>query len=169
MAGAWAQSAAEEESSREYAIKAAFIYNFGRYVQWPAAAFPSNDSPFLIGVLGNDPLGPLLDEIVKTKKIEGRPIVARRFASLDQYQPCHILFVASSAPAKEKQAALRIVQASQVLLVGEDAGFASQGAAINFYIEHNKVRFEINVEAAERVRVRISSKLLSLARIVKGG
>jgi len=157
-----------EESNREYAIKAAYIYNFGRYVQWPPESFQADQSPFVIGVLGSDPFGALLDEIVESKKIEGRPITARRFASIAEYKPCHILFVAASANPKEKAAALKMAQGSQVLLVGEDPGFAEQGATINFFIEQNKIRFEINTEAAKREQLKISSKLLSLAKIIGG-
>lgn len=159
-------SAGDEEANREYAIKAAYIYNFGRYVQWPPDAFEGPQTPLVIGVVGYDPFGPLLDEIAKSKKIEGRPIVARRFASMDEYTPCHILFVASLAPAKEKRAALEIVRTSKVLLIGEDPGLAEQGATINFFVEQNKIRFEINVDAARRHQLKISSKLLNLAKIV---
>jgi hypothetical protein len=160
------QPAGPDETNREYAIKAAYIYNFGRYVEWPPASFPDSQSPFVIGVLGSDPFGALLDEIVQSKKIEGRPIAARRFASMAEYRPCHILFVSAAASPEQKLAAIKMAQDSPVLLVGEDPGLAERGATINFFIEQNKIRFEINAEAARREQLKISSKLLSLAKIV---
>jgi hypothetical protein len=160
------QPAGPDETNREYAIKAAYIYNFGRYVQWPPASFPDSQSPFVIGVLGSDPFGALLDEIAQSKKIEGRPIAARRFASMAEYQPCHILFVSAAASPEQKLAAIKMAQDSRVLLVGEDPGLAERGATINFFLEQNKIRFEINAEAARREQLKISSKLLSLAKIV---
>jgi hypothetical protein len=161
-----AQSDEETEASREYAIKAAYLYNFGRYVEWPPDAFESSGAPFVIGVLGKDPFGTILDEIAANKRIEGRRIVARRFATMAEYTPCQILFVAASASPQQKAEAIKMARESAVLLVGEGSGFAKQGAAVNFFIESNRVRFEINTEAARRGQLKISSKLLSLAKIV---
>jgi hypothetical protein len=152
--------------NREYTIKAAYLYNFSSYVQWPAEAFPTSDTPLVIGVLGTDPFGEILNEIVRTKKVAGRPIVARRFASMAVYAPCHVLFVPSSTSADETAAAIRKTHGSPVLLVGENPGFAAEGGNVNFFIEENKVRFEINVDAARRRQLKISSKLLGLAKIV---
>jgi len=149
----------------EYAVKAAYLYNFGRYVQWPAQAFQGNESPLVIGVLGSDRFGGLLDEMGK-KTIEGHPISVRRFASMADYKPCHILFVAASATAEDKSEAIKVTQRASVLVVGEEAGFAEQGGVINFLVADNKVHFEINREAAKREQLKISSKLLGLAHIV---
>jgi hypothetical protein len=154
------------EVNREYAIKAAYLYNFGRYVEWPPQSFSSGDSPFVVGVLGKDPFGPILDEIAVVKKIEGRRIVARRFATMADYKPCQILFVAASAGPEQKAAAVKMAEHSPVLLVGEEPGFAQQGGTVAFFVEQNKVRFEINLEAAKREQLKISSKLLSLAKII---
>ena len=154
--------------NREYAIKAAYLYNFGNYVEWPVEAFPTNDTPLVIGVLGRDPFGEILNEIARTKKVGGRPIVAKRFASLAAYTPCHILFVPSSTDPEEQAAAIRQAHGSPVLLVGENPGFAEQGGTVDFFIEENKVRFEINADVAKRQQLKISSKLLGLARIVGG-
>ena len=94
-------------SNREYAIKAAYLYQFSRYVQWPADAFANDRSPLVIGVLGTDPFGGILEEIARTKRIEGRPIVVRRFASMAEYTPCHILFVSSSVGPEQRAAAIQ--------------------------------------------------------------
>jgi hypothetical protein len=164
--GIQAQSDEDSESSREYAIKAAYLYQFGRYVQWPADVFPSPQSPLVIGVLGPDPFGGLLEEIARTKRIDGRPIVIRRFASMAEYTPCNILFVGASVSPEQKAAAIAKAQKAPVLLVGEEPGFAKHGSTINFFLEDNRIRFEINTEAARQKQLKISSKLLSLAKIV---
>jgi hypothetical protein len=154
--------------NREYRIKAAYLYNFSGYVRWPVDAFPANDAPLVIGVLGTNPFGDILNEIARTKKVDGRPIVAKRFASMAAYTPCHVLFVPSSTSPDETAAAIRKTHGSAVLLVGEAPGFAERGGAVNFFIEENKVRFEINLDVAKRQQLKISSKLLGLARIVQG-
>ena len=94
------------EIDREYTIKRAFLYNFGRYVQWPATAFVDDHAPFVIGVLGTDPFGAVLDEIATSAKIDGRTVVAKRFSTLAEYSPCHILFIAASTDVKIKTEAL---------------------------------------------------------------
>jgi len=152
--------------NREYAIKAAYLYQFGHYIQWPADSFADEQSPFVIGVLGADPFGDALEEIARDKKIAGRPIVIERFASIADYKPCHILFVSSSASSGDKSAAIQKRQPFPVLLVGESPGFAEQGGTIDFIIEANRVRFEVNMEVAKREQLKISSKLLSLAKII---
>jgi hypothetical protein len=152
--------------NREYAIKAAYLYQFGYYIQWPAGSFADKQSPFVIGVMGEDPFGGALDEIAREKKIDGRPIVIKRFASPAAYSPCHILFVAASYDAANILPTIRKTQKFPVLLVGEKTGFALQGGTINLYIEQNKVRFEVNMEVAKQEQLKISSKLLSLAKIV---
>jgi len=151
---------------REYSIKGAFLYNFGRYVQWPATAFADDRAPFVIGVLGADPFGTVLDEIANSAKVDGRTVVAKRFATLAEYSPCHILFISASADGKVKTEAFAKLQNKGVLLVGDEAGLVLQGAIVDFFIENNKVRFEINVEAAKQQQLKVSSKLLSLAKIV---
>lgn len=154
--------------SREYAIKAAYLYQFSRYIQWPGDASGSGHAAFAIGVVEPDPFGNALDELARTKKVEGRPILVKRFTTADDYAPCQILFVPSSASPAEKQAVLRKTRGSPVLVVGEDPSFVRQGGAFSFFLEENKVRFEVNLDAARQQHLKISSKLLSLAKIVGG-
>jgi hypothetical protein len=159
------QESAELGLNREYLIKAAFLYNFGRYVEWPPESFASG-APFIIGVLGPDPFGTAIDQLGATKNIEGRPIAIRRFTSMDEYRPCQVLFIAAGASRADKTAAIRQTEGTPILLVSEEPGMAANGAVINFYTEYNKVRFEINQEAAQHRQLRISSKLLSLGKLV---
>ncbi len=161
-----AQSDDDSDVNREYLIKAAYLYQFGRYVEWPANAFTHDGSPLMIGVLGADPFGGILEKIALAKRIEGRPIAVRRFASMAEYTSCHILFVSSSVSPEHKAAAFHTARQSAVLLVGEEPGFAEQGGTVNFFLDENRVRFEVNMEIAKQDRLKISSKLLGLAKIV---
>jgi hypothetical protein len=162
-----AQSDDNRDIDREYAIKAAYLYQFGRYVQWPATTFADSSSPLVIGVLDHPQLVDILDEIARTKRIEGRPLVIRRFASMAEYTPCNILFVPASIGPEQKAAAIQKAQRSPLLLVGEEPGFAEQGGTVNFFVEENRIRFEVNVVVAKKDQLKISSKLLTLARIVE--
>lgn len=172
-------AAVAEEIDREYELKAAYLYNFGRYVEWPKNAIPGNDDTFVIGVIGRDPFGRILDGIAEAKTIQDKKIVIRRFASAKDYQPCHILFVAAGADdgADEKTVEDRMnavttkTKGTPVLLVGDTTGLAQKGALINFFIDDNKIKLEINPSAATRAGVKISSKLLGLSvvKIVPSG
>jgi len=163
-----AQAPEGDPLRQEYNLKLAYLYSFGRYVEWPAGAFASADKPFVIGVLGADPFHGALDEIARSRRIQGRPIVARYFATSQDYQPCHVLFLARSVPQAEQDEVLRKLRGTAVLLVGESEGFAARGGGVNFYRDQENIRFEINVEALRAAHLQINAKLLSLARLVKG-
>jgi hypothetical protein len=158
----------DASDSSEYLIKAGFIYNFAKLVEWPSSAFPQPDSPIVIGILGEDPFGATLDRIVTDKKINGRGIAVKRLKwgrDLKDLRDCNILFISSS----EKEHLDSVVDAMKwlpVLTIGDAPGFARRGGIINFTLEDNKVRFEVNVEAAKHADLTISSRLLTLARIV---
>lgn len=162
-----AQQEPSSDANREYAIKAAYLYQFGRYVQWPSDTFPNDDTPLVIGVLGDNPFGTVLEEIARTKRIDGRPIIVRLFATAHEYSRCHILFLSASLSPQQKAAAIKKARKSAILLVGEEPGFAEQGGVVNFFVDENRVRFEINVAVASEEQLKISSKLLSLAKIVR--
>jgi hypothetical protein len=161
-----AGSPGQGEVTREYEVKAAFLYSFATFIDWPGDAVPDAGDAFIIGVLGTDPFGPVLDAIAASKTVRGKRIVVRRFATLEDYTPCHILFVADSERARMRGVVEKLRDAP-VLLVADTEGFARVGGAINLVIEDNKVRFEINQAAAEHAGLKISSKLLRLARLVK--
>ncbi len=152
--------------NRENTLKALFLYNFGSYVEWPAGVFASENEPFEIGVFGQTPVEPVLREIAANKKINGRRIVIRRFASIEALRPCPIVFISDDVDSTTQEIALQSLAGDHVLVVGESAGFAQRGGVVNFVVESNKLRFQINVGAARRRGLKISAKLLSLARIV---
>jgi YfiR/HmsC-like len=159
----------DSSDSSEYLIKAGFIYNFAKLVEWPATAFAQPDSPIVIGILGDDPFGATLDRIVADKKINGRSFAIKRLKwSKDSkgFKDCNILFVSLS----EKDHLDNVVEAMKslpILTIGDAPGFAKRGGIINFTLEDDKVRFEVNVEAAKRADLTISSRLLTLAKIVQ--
>ncbi|MGH9748728.1 MAG: YfiR family protein [Candidatus Polarisedimenticolia bacterium] len=151
--------------SLELQVKAAFLYNFAKFAEWPDDAFRGPDAPLLIGVVGGDLFLEALERGVAGKTVGGRPFAVRRVRDPVADPVCHILFVAAGE-ARRLPRLLEQLGGAPVLLVGETPGFASEGGVINFFIEENRVRFEVNLTSAERARLRLSSKLLSLARLV---
>ena len=154
-------------ANREYPLKAAFLYNFGNYVEWPTEAFASADAPFVLGIMGPNPFGAILTEVAATKKLHGRSIVIRHIAAASEAAECQILFIGATVGEADRQAAVEATRGIPVLIVGETPGLAEQGAVVNFFVEQNKVRFEINVQAAHERHLKISSKLMSLAKVVE--
>ena len=150
----------------EYQMKAAYLYNFAKFVEWPAQAFKNPHDPISICVLGQNPMFHTLEEVVNGETIEDRKLIVRTVSDLDQVSSCHILFIGSS-DRKYLRSILRDLKLTGVLTVGDAEGFAAEGGVANFKLEGNKVRIEINTSAAEQQRLRISPKLLSLAQIVK--
>ncbi len=158
---------AQSTISRDRHIKAAFLYNFGNYVQWPKQCFAGPQSPFVIGILGNNSIGTALDAVAAKKRLQDRRIVIKRFESLKEYTPCHILFVPRATDPKVQVAAIAKLRTAGVLLVGETPSFADRGGTVNFFTQQNRMRFEINQEAAKLEGLKISAKLLSLAKLVQ--
>jgi len=150
----------------EYRIKAAFLYNFTLYTEWPASAFNQPDSPIVVAVVGEDPFGKELDAAVRGKTVRGRTIEVRRFGRAGDVEACHLLFLTDSL-AKDLPQILGKVSDGGPLTVGETEDFTRAGGVIRFFVEENKVRFEVNTDAAARARLKLSSKLLQLARIVR--
>lgn len=158
--------------STEYEVKAAFLYNFAKFVTWPDDVFQSAGAPVEIGIVGTDPFEDALRKVVAEKTVSGRPIVIRNFSKPSEARFCHILFFTEGGGDFAR--ALSKSGERGVLTVGEVDGFADHGGIIGFYVEEKRVRFEVNVGAADDADLRISSKLLSLARIIgddhgKGG
>jgi hypothetical protein len=162
---AGAADGAAAAPARECEIKAAFLYNFTKFVDWPAQTFANADAPIVIGVLGDSPCLQALERLVKDRKVNGRTIVVRRIASADEARVTHMLFVGSE---RETQfAALEpALHSLPVLTVGESPGFATLGGAIDFVPQGDKIRFEINIDAAEQAGLKISAQLQKLATVV---
>jgi len=172
MSAAWAQEQ-PQIIDREFEIKAAYLYNFGLYVKWPKGAVPGNDPKFIIGVLGKDRASASLDKVAETKKVDDKKVVIQRFKSMEDYKPCHILFISGAAAGEKDEkaeerlaAALKQIKGKPVLIVTENEGLALKGAVINFFVDDNRVKFEINPEAAKGQGLEVSSKLLQLGKIV---
>jgi uncharacterized protein DUF4154 len=169
-ASAGAQAGDASDSS-EYLIKAGFIYNFAKFVEWPSTAFAEPDSPIVIGVLGTDPFGDIINHVVEGKKIGARGFVIRRFKwskelkDSKDFKECRILFVSSSEKLHFEEI-VEAVKGLPILTVGETPGFAERGGMIRLMLEDNRVRFEVNVDAAHDGNLNISSRLLTLARII---
>ena len=151
--------------TKEFKVKAAFLFNFALFTEWPEDAFPSPKAPFCIGVLGKDPFGDILEETLKGKMVSGRPIEIRRFKDLKEYKPCHILFVGETGKDNLETLA-KTLKSAGVLTVSDIQGFAEKTGILQFRIIDNRVRFEINLDAANRARLKISSKLLKVAEKV---
>jgi hypothetical protein len=161
-------AAVRGQTTDEYHVKAAFIYNFAKFVEWPPRTFKGRADPIGICVLGKDPFGDALTEAVNGKAIEGKPFAVREIADAQHASGCHILFIVGSE-RKRVRPILDAIRGAAILTVGETDGFASEGGMINFKIEAGRVRLQINIDAAEQAQLGISSKLLSLSEIVRNG
>jgi hypothetical protein len=165
-AHASAQDPSSAESS-EYLIKAGYIYNFAKLVEWPPSATGNGQSSIVIGVLGNDEFATVLDRVVSGKKIDDRPFVVKRLKNKDLSAcGCQILFVAEAESSRTDEI-IQFQNASSVLTISEAPDFARRGGIIAFVLKDSKVRFLVNVGAATKASLTISSRLLALATIVE--
>jgi hypothetical protein len=158
-------AAAEPPAASEYALKAAFLYNFVKFVEWPESRFADGRSPLVIGVLGTDPFGAELEKVVRGRRINGRDVVVQRFDSADAAKPAHVLFVntGDGLPTAELRRALG---AYGVLTVGESDPFTRGGGIITFRSRGDRLGFEINMATAERAGLKISAQLQKLATVI---
>jgi YfiR/HmsC-like len=154
---------ARAQEVNEYEVKSAFLYNFTRFVDWPGS---SGGGPFCIGIVGADPFRGALGNVVKGRSVAGRVIAIKHFKPGDDLSGCEVVFVSATDPRKIS-AILARLKGEAVLTVGESRGFCSSGGMIGFAMQDNKVKLEINLKAAQRSRLQISSKLLSLASLVQ--
>ena len=149
----------------EYSVKAAFLLNFARLVQWPGTSFESPQAPIVVGFLGSDAFEAARAAGIEKKRVGDRPVKIRRISGASEASLCHLVFL-SDGGGTRPESLLEATRESSVLTVGEIEGFAQQGGIINFYRDGKKVRFEINTGAARQAGFRISSRLLGLAKIV---
>ncbi len=150
----------------EYRVKAAQLYFFAKFTQWPAKAIGDASQPISFVILGKDPFGDALEKNIKGKTIKGHQTVIHRIQKLDDLKKCHILFVCASEK-KNGAKILDTIKNRNILTVGDFEGFAEQGGIINFIKIKNNVRFEINVDASNRAKLKINAQVLGLAKIVK--
>jgi hypothetical protein len=156
---------ADNATSPEFQVKAVFLFNFAQFVEWPAGAFENAQSPLIIGVLGSDPFGRFLDDVVNGERVNGHVLAIRRYRKIEDVEHCHVLFVSGS----EGPHVAKIAQALQgrpILTVCDWEGLARHGAIIRFLNEDERVRLQINLAAAKAAGLTISSKLLRSAEIV---
>lgn len=149
----------------EYEVKAVFLYNFSQFVEWPEASLAGTTSPFVIGIVGEDPFGPHLDEAVKGETVLGHPLVVQRYASVADVGTAHILFIGNTASGQLADL-LVALEGRATLLVTDIDRAAERGAIIQFANEQNRLRLRINVAAAKAAGLTISSKLLRPATII---
>jgi hypothetical protein len=158
---------AQATINREYRIKAAYLFNFGRYTHWPVGTWSNKQAPFVIGILGTNPFGSALSQIASQKPLQDRKIVVHHFKDLSEYQPCQILYVSEDVPLQEQKEIIKKLSNTKVLLVGERHSFLEEGGMVAFLLEANKVRFGVNLDKVEQNNLKISSKVIKLAAIVK--
>jgi hypothetical protein len=159
---------AQPAPTAEYQLKAAFLYKLTQFVEWPAAAFKDSQAPLVVGVLGDDPFGAYLDDLVKGEKIDGRPFVVRRFKRAVDAGACHVLFISrSEADTLDRDFAQLAHQ--RVLTVGDVDTFTRLGGMVRFAVENGKIRLKINPEAAKAHELIVSSKILTPDTIVGPG
>ena len=160
-------SAAAQASapSREYQVKAVFLFNFAQFVDWPPAVFTEESAPLAICVLGNDPFGSYLDDIVRGEQVNSRRLTVQRFRTPEEIKGCQVLFV-SRSESRHLEKTLASAREMDALTVSDAEDFASRGGMIQLTMEYGKIRLKINVDAAKASSLTISSKLLRSAEIV---
>jgi hypothetical protein len=149
----------------EYQVKAVFLFNFSRFVEWPTTAFASPNAPFVVGVFGHDPFGADLDEVVKGESVNGRPLVVKRVQTAAEAVGCQILFIHQSEDQRLDEV-LSALDHRSTLTVSDLPGAAQRGVMIRLVTESGRVRLRINVESARAAELTISSNLLRSAEIV---
>ena len=159
---------AQTQISREYQVKAVFLFNFAQFVEWPTNALSDTQTPLTIGVLGDDPFDGFLDDTVRGEKVDGHPLVVQRYHNIEDVENCQVLFISRSENKRMEQI-LADLKGRNILTVGDADGFVKNGGVIRFVTEENKIHFRISLEAAKNAKLTISSKMLRLAEIVAPG
>jgi hypothetical protein len=154
------------QSVDEYQVKAAFLYNFTKFIEWPPGSFKGDNDPVRICILGQSAIGQPLEQAVRGKVIGARAIVVTKISSTRQSPGCQILFICSSEQ-KRLSLIFKALPLIGILTVGETDGFAAKGGVVNLRLESGRIQLEINLDTSENAKLLISSKLLSLATIVK--
>ena len=161
----YAEGYSQGSSADEYQVKAAYMFNFAKFVDWPAQAFDSATQPIVFCVLGQTQLGPALHDMLSGKAVDQRPLVFRELADSKDAGKCQVLFIASDK--KRLRQTLGEVKSLSVLTVGEVEDFTTQGGIVRFVLDGGRVRLEFNLDGADNAKLHVSSKLLSLGTTVR--
>ena len=156
---------AQISSTEEYRLKLAFLFNFAKFVQWPADAFPSPQAPLNICIVGRDPFDAEFERQVTERNLYGHPVAIRTLRPSDDFGGCHLIFLPASSDGS-LPGVLRLLDDSAIT-VGESAGFITRGGVLSFLLEGTNLRFTVNLNASQRTRCRISSRFLALAKIYR--
>jgi YfiR/HmsC-like len=159
-------AAGSGQENTEKSIKAAYVYKFTRYIEWPAST-PCPPT-LTIAVLGSDPVGDSLAQAVAGRESQGRALRTARFVDIDRLEPCSMVWVAAPEADRQKDL-MRRLRVLAVVVVSDAHHFARGGGTIGLVVVNNRVGFEVNVQAADAVGLRVSSRLLGMARIVRTG
>ncbi len=166
VAVAIAPRAVTGQTVDEYQVKAAYMYNLAKFVDWPAQVFDGPVQPIVFCVLGQTPLSPALRDTLSGKVVDRRPLVFRQLSDSKQADKCQVLFI-SSADKKQMRQTLEEIKSLPVLTVGEAEDFTDQGGVVRFLLDAGRVRLEFNLDAADCAKLRVSAKLLGLAKTVR--
>ncbi len=157
---------AEAPRYDENQVKAAYLFNFTRFVEWPTNSFAEAETPLIIGILGDDPFREALEKTVRGEKVKGHPLAVRSSRKIEDLKSCHVIFV-DKTQKPQMQQILATLRDCPVLTVGEIDGFAQRGGIINMIKQEKRIGFEINNEAARRQGIKIGSQLTELGTCVK--
>jgi len=150
------------QKASEYQVKAAFLFNFSKFLEWPPQAMGQPGEPFVIGVLGADPFGTYLNEIIEGEKINEHPMTVKRYSNVEEVDRCHILFI--NVPGKTSEV-ISALKGKNILTVSDEIDFDKNGGIIRFFTENETIHLEINIKAAKAANLDVSSKLLRIAKI----
>lgn len=152
------------QPSREYQLKAVFLFNFTQFIEWPPSAFESGESPFVIGILGKNPFGTYLEQTISGEKVNGHPVIIQYYTNIEEIKICHILFC-NAAEQKKQEQAIAGLKDRGILTVSDAPHFPEYGGMIRFFTRDNKIKLQVNLKAAKNAGLNLSSKLLRLAEI----
>ena len=158
---------AQTAPPKEYQVKAVFLFNFAQFVEWPPAAFADDKSPIVIGILGDDPFGAYLDEVVRAERVGNRPMRVERYQRVDEITTCHVLFISRSEESRLGQIFASLKDRT-ILIVGDSDDFIQRAGMIQLATSQGKIHLRINMNAARTANLTISSKLLRSAELVTG-
>jgi hypothetical protein len=156
---------AQADHASEYDVKAAFLFNFTKFVEWPQDSFQDTAAPIVIGIIGEDPFGDNLMHMIEGKTVQGRTLVIRKQRFGDDLRRCEVLFVSTSERQRSTQI-LGSLRGASVLTVSDIGGFAESGGTMQFVTEEGRLRFVVNLDAARQSKLLVSAKLLALARVI---